>query len=166
MNLFVTDECPVKSAIALPDILVNKMAQEAIQLMSVAHFELDGVQRGTKPSHKNHPCAIFTRNNKLNYEWVRKHARALLDEYTFRTGKVHGYEKYYAEVTNPPENIAEKGDDFFPMCMPAEHKKTLDVHKNYQYYLNCKFNDWATRTDKRQIFVTWSKRNKPEWLSI
>lgn len=166
MNLFVTNECPVKSAQALPNILVNKMAQEAVQLLSVAHFELDGVQRGTKPSHKNHPCAIFTRACKENYYWVQKHARALLDEYTFRTGKVHGYEKYYAEVENPPVQLPEKGDTFFPMCMPQEMKKTLDVHKNYQYYLNQKFKDWATRTDKRQIFVEWHKRNKPDWLNI
>lgn len=166
MNLFVTDECPVKSAIALPNILVNKMCQEAVQLLSVAHFELDGQIRGTKPSHNNHPCAVFTRNNKQNYEWVRKHARALLDEYTFRTGKVHGYEKYYAEVIDLPANIAENGDTDFPMCMPDDCKKTLDTYKNYKYYLNTKFKDWATRTDKRQIFVNWSKRNKPEWLSV
>lgn len=166
MNLFVTDECPVESAQHHCNVHNVKMILEVAQMLSTAHFVLDGTQVGYKPTHRNHHCAVFTRNNKQNYEWVRKHARALLDEYTFRSGKVHGYEKYYAEVVNPPKNIAEKGDDFFLMCMPDEHKKTLDVHKNYQYYLNCKFNDWVTRTDKRQIFVTWSKRNKPKWLSI
>ena len=166
MNIFATSKCPVESAKALPNILVNKMLQEQVQLLSVAHFELDGVQRGTKPTHKNHPCAIFTRNNKKNYEWVRDHALALLAEYKLRTGKTHGYEKYLNEVLEAPQNIPEKGDEDFPMCMPVEMKKTLDVHKNYKYYLNRKFKEWMTRTDKRQIIPTWINANKPEWVEV
>lgn len=164
MNLFATSQCPVQSAKDLPDILVNKMLQEAIQLLSTAHFELDGVKRGTKPTHKNHPSAIFTRACKQNYQWTLDHATALMAEYEQRRGKVHGYKKYFDEVTNLPANITEKGDTFFPMCMPNDCKKTLDVHKNYKYYLNVKFNDWATRTDKRQIQVTWTNAVKPEWV--
>lgn len=166
MNLFATSKCPVQSAKDLPDILVNKMLQEAVQLLSTAHFELDGVKRGTKPTHKNHPSAIFTRACKQNYQWTLDHATALMAEYEHRRGKVHGYKKYFDEVTSLPANITEKGDTFFPMCMPNDCKKTLDVHKNYKYYLNVKFNDWATRTDKRQIQVTWTNAVKPEWVNV
>lgn len=41
MNIFATSECPIESAQALCDTHVNKMLQESVQLLSVAHFELD-----------------------------------------------------------------------------------------------------------------------------
>lgn len=166
MNLFATSQCPVQSAKDLPDIHVNKMLQETIQLLSTAHFELDGIQRGTKPTHKNHPSAIFTRACKQNYQWALAHATTLMSEYEHRRGKVHGYKKYYEQVLNLPANIPAQGDTDFPMCMPIECKKTLDVHKNYKHYLNTKYQEWATRTDKRQIQVTWTNAVKPEWVTI
>ncbi len=164
MNLFATSKCPVQSAIDLCDTHVNKMLQEAIQLLSVAHFELDGVIRGTKPSHSNHPSALYVRRCKANYLWTLAHAKALMDEYTFRKGKVHGYKKYFDEVGDLPKNIPESGDEDFPMCMPAECIKTLDVHTNYKYYLNQKLKEWLTRTDKKPIIAKWTNRVKPSWV--
>ena len=166
MNIFATNACPVQSAQDLPDILVNKMLQEQIQLLSTAHFELDGIKRGTKATHKNHPSAIFIRACRENYQWGLDHATALMAEYELRRGKVHGYKKYFDEVLAAPDNIPEKGDTDFPMCMPVELKKTIDVHKNYRHYLNVKFEDWRTRTDKRQIIVTWTNRKQPEWVLL
>lgn len=166
MNIFITNQCPVQSAVALPNVLVNKMLQESIQLMSTAHFELDGDVRGTKPTHKNHPSAIFTRACKQNYMWVLKHAEALLNEYTHRTGKTHGYTKYFDQVNFLPANIPVDGDTDFPMCMPDEFKKTFDVCKNYQLYLNNKFHNWTTRTDKKQMKAEWTNRDKPDWVVL
>lgn len=166
MNIFATSQCPIKSAQDLDDVLNNKMLQEAIQLLSVAHFELDGVIRGTKPSHKNHPSAVFTRACKANYIWVLEHAKAGVAEYEYRKGKPHGYQKYLDQVLNLPQNIPETGDTDFPMCMPVDCKKTLDVHKNYRYYLNTKYKEWAERTDKKPIEARWTKRSKPEWVVL
>lgn len=45
-------------------------------------------------------------------------------------------------------------------------KKTLDVHKNYRYYLNTKYKEWAERTDKTPIEAKWTKRSKPEWVAL
>ena len=164
MNLFATSACPIQSAKDLPDILVNKMFQESVQLLSSAHFELDGVKRGTKPTHKNHPATIFTRTCKQNYQWTLDHATALMAEYEHRRGKVHGYKKYFDEVLSLPANIPDSGDTDFPMCMPLDCKKTLDVHKNYRYYLNVKFKDWVTRTNKRHIIAKWTNSVKPDWI--
>lgn len=166
MNIFAVYQCPVKSAQALCDIHVNKMLQEQIQLLSVAHYELDGVQRGTKPTHKNHPSALFTRESKQNYLWVLEHAKALMQEYTYRTGKIHGYGKYLEQVLDLPRNIQDKGLTDFPMAMPNEFKKTLCVHTNYRLYLNAKLKEWHLRIDKRPIVAKWTKRNKPEWISL
>lgn len=42
MNIFATNDCPVASAKALPNNLVNKMIVESCQILSTARFELDG----------------------------------------------------------------------------------------------------------------------------
>jgi hypothetical protein len=38
-------------------------------------------------------------------------------------------------------------------------------YKSYQAYLNAKFHDWQTRTDKKQMPVAWTKRNAPDWYA-
>ena len=43
MNLFTTSANPTISAIDLPDKLVVKMILETAQLLSTAHYEVDGV---------------------------------------------------------------------------------------------------------------------------
>ena len=110
MNIFITDKCPTKSAANLPTILVNKMLQEAIQLLSSAHFVLDGVQRGTKPSHINHPSSVWCRETSSNYVWVLEHAVALMEEWKKRTGKVHGYTIYLDRACLFCSNISQKAN--------------------------------------------------------
>ena len=41
------------------------------------------------PTMYNHPCTIWARSSKSNYDWLYCYALALGDEYTYRYGKVH-----------------------------------------------------------------------------
>ena len=111
------------------------MIVESAQLLSTAHFENDGVIVGYKPTHKNHPCAIFTRKTSGNYEWVYNHFVALCDEFTRRKGKVHKTSELIETLKTVPKNIRKCAVDIDFMCMPDDCKKTLDGHKNYQIYL-------------------------------
>lgn len=164
MNIFTTYECPVASAQSLANIHVNKMICESLQLLCTAHSVLDGTTKAFKPTHKNHPCAIFCRKTSGNYDWLYRHFKALCDEYTFRTGKIHKCAEHIEDIANPPKNIPRGELSFDFMCVDDDCKKTLDVHKNYRYYLSKKYAEWATRQDKRQIVATWAGRNKPEWI--
>ncbi|MOA30456.1 hypothetical protein D3C78_1515470 [compost metagenome] len=146
------------------------MLQEAIQLLSTAHFEIDGVQRGAKPTHKNHPSAIFTRESKANYNWVLSHAKCLNELYTERTGKVHGYQKYLDQVLEAPHNFQKEEQTDFPMCMPDEVKlkSLLDVHGAYRIYLNTKYKEWLSRnefSEKRPVKVEFFGA-KPSWVEV
>ena len=80
-----------------------------------------------------------------------------------RTGKVHKTSELLETLSAPPMNAPNKELCIDFMCMGDEYKKTLDVHRNYQLYLIAKFKDWAVRTDKRQIHVSWTNRNPPKW---
>lgn len=163
MNIFTTDSCPIVSAQSLCDIHVNKMILESAQLLSTAHFVLDGEHKGYKATHKNHPCAIWSRKNSGNYEWLWNHFKALSDEFTFRTGKVHKSSSLLETLKSPPKNIANDVVSIDFMCMPDEHKKTLNVHSNYQRYISVKYKEWLSRD--KPIVAKYTKRNKPEWLN-
>lgn len=167
MNIFITDKCPTKSAQALPIILVNKMITESIQLLSVAHFVLDGQQKGMKPTHQGHPSAKWTRESVWNYLWLLEHTLALAECWKEHTGKIHGSLAYIDELMIPPANIPNIQQTDFVIAAPEQFKLTAvfsGVEKAYQDYLKFKFDNWATRTDKRQIFVEWIGGQVPDWI--
>ena len=166
MNIFASSDCPVESAQNLPTILVTKMITELAQILSTAHFVLDGKQVGYKPTHRNHPNCVWTRESSENYRWAYNHYKALCEEYTFRTGKVHKSSELSEQLFSAPTNIKTGCLTAFAMAMPDDLKlKGLtDPTKAYKLYLNRKFNDWRTRTDKRQIIACWGVRGKPNWI--
>lgn len=166
MNIFASDKCPIKSAQNLANVHVVKMLNEGIQLLSTAHYILDGNQVGMKPTHLNHPASIWCRTNKSNYSWLLAHTKALCDEYTHRYGKVHKSSIHLLSLSNYPVSIEDGELSEFVRCMPDEFKlaSLLDPCKSYQLYLKSKYNDWTTRTEKRRMKVEWTGRNKPHWI--
>lgn len=64
-----------------------------------------------------------------------------------------------------PAQIDNKGFCAPPQAMPDEFKRISGVCVAYQKYLNSKFKDWLTRTDKRRMKVEFFY-GKPEWLGL
>ena len=130
MNIFRLHDDPVISAQMMCDKHVVKMVTEYGQLLSTAHRVLDGtVERRPsksgkrmvdhylvaeqarenllyKVAHKNHPSAIWCRENDKNYRWLYKHFQATAKEYTKRYGRVHmTYDKLGGMLWFSPKNI-------------------------------------------------------------
>ncbi|MFA7218934.1 MAG: pyrimidine dimer DNA glycosylase/endonuclease V [Synergistaceae bacterium] len=164
MNIFATDKCPVESAKALPNILVNKMIVESAQLLSTAHYVLDKNMKGYKATHINHPCAKWCRESKGNYDWLFNHFDALCDEYEARNGKTHKSSELKDILSVCPSSIAQKGVTEFAKAMPDTFKEKGSAIDCYIAYLISKFEGWETRTDKRKITPSWGCRNAPKWL--
>ena len=128
MNLFATNFCPTSSAADMPDKLCVKMILETAQLLSTAHYEIDGATEveGTplyKPTHRNHPCAVWVRATADNYMWAFDHFVALCQEYTRRYGKRHATEtKLRTALRLTPAGLAWTGLTPPPACMPDEYK--------------------------------------------
>jgi len=89
MNIFYLDKNTSVCASFTADRHVCKMIIEYAQLLSTAHFVLDGQQVGYKPTHKNHPCAVWVRQSTGNYDWLFDLFECLCREYTLRYGKHH-----------------------------------------------------------------------------
>ena len=146
MNLFVTDEDPVVSAIALADKHVVKMVLEATQTLST-------ICGGPyKPSHGHHPITIWAGATSGNFNWVREHGLALAREYTHRYGKRHATETIL-ESFRCSVSSGERQE--FYGCMPEEFKG-VDVVTSYRLYLKWKYSNW----DK----AVWTSRQPPTWL--
>lgn len=166
MNLFATSQCPVQSAKDHCNVHNVKMILEVAQMLSTAHFFLDGVQVGYKPTHQNHPCSIFIRETSENYQWAYNHFKALCDEYNYRTGKVHKSSELLISLSKQPSKIEIGERTSFAMAMPESFQKLgiFDQTKAYRAYLNHKFAEWSCR--EKPIRVQWANRGKPEWVTV
>ena len=69
MNIFYLHPDPETCAQYHCDKHVVKMILEYSQMLSTAHHECDGVPGFLcyKPTHKNHPCAVWVRVNRQYY---------------------------------------------------------------------------------------------------
>ena len=155
MNIFAVDYCPLIAATQLCDQHVNKMILESAQLLSttVTHY---GGEAPYKPTHRNHPCAVWLRESWSNVEWLVLHALGMAQEYTARFGKTH---KSQAVVNLCADTLSgmrlpDVGLTSFALAMPDQFKVECPVESYRNFY----------RVDKIR-FARW-KRNKPDWLRI
>ena len=152
MNLFILSFNPRIAAEHHCDKHVVKMILETAQLLYTAH----PVPRpgGYKPTHKNHPCAIWTRESLDNYLWACQLGLALCDEYTFRYGKVHKTQAHLEWlVANPPE-LPRIGITTIRQAMPEEFKRPNPVEAYRAYYLGAKAR-----------LLHYSKRAPPDFVA-
>ena len=163
MNIFVLDESPKISAQMMLDKHVVKMPTESMQMMStiLTHYDLPSP---FYPVMLNHPCTIWARESKQNFQWLRAHCLALCKEYTVRYGKRHKGEwilEHFADTWVKLENeiLPDKGLTPFAIaisdhmnCRQIDGFDELSPIEKYRlYYIH----------DKNHI-AEW-KTEKPDW---
>ena len=159
MNIFYLDSNPRLCVRYHCDKHVVKMCLEYAQLLSTAHAVLDDREIGYKPTHKNHPCAVWVRESNGNYIWLWSLLQSTYAEFTKRYSKVHKGQRegLLGILSNYPRNIPRYSvlEDKFqtpvPLCMPDKYKSDCAVESYRAYYMG----------EKREI-ATW-KTDKPEW---
>lgn len=180
MNIFILDQDFDACARYHVDKHVVKMQLELAQLLSTAHRVLDGdlvvelSDSGRKvkrwklndstreailysATHINHPCAIWVRQSKENYEWTRNLLVALSKEYSYRYGKTH---KIFRTdlgdaLKSCPDSIKSIGLTKFAQAMPDEFKHADAVEAYRRYYNGAK-----------QRMHSWKKRDVPSWIQV
>ena len=176
MNIFYLHEDPIQNAKWHIDKHIVKMPIEYAQLMSTAHRLLDGemylgktaigrnIKRWKlyderedilyKASHINHPSAIWVRESIENYFQMYKLYMAVLAEFTYRYGKIHGSSKPSIELIRPPSNIPMVKGTQLPQCMPEMCKVRFNPILAYRNYYIVEKNS----------FASWKNREIPEWF--
>ena len=158
------------------------MILEYAQLLSTAHRILDGVptiglsKTGRKQTrhvigddrdnilysatHINHPSAVWVRQSDKNYDWLFSLFQALMDEYTYRYGKVHACSKLEIYLANTPKNIPQKPFTEPTPAMPDDLKVPGNSIASYRnYYINNKTHlaSWKGKVNSRPI---------PHWYNV
>jgi hypothetical protein len=175
MNIFVTDECPVLSAAALPDKHVVKMPLETCQMVSVIFSKWyydwgyipkkDGLPYSTeKGAFRNHPCTQWAAKSHENLAWLIRHGFALCNEYRHRYEKDHACmqglevaENIFATKSGKEISI-HKNVVEFTRAMPDEYKldESIDTFTAYKMYIASK--PWVADNYLRM------PSRKPDWI--
>jgi hypothetical protein len=176
MNIFYLDRDVKTCATYHNDKHVVKMILEYAQLLSTAHRMLDGdeyidassgrrIKRWRlknesmenilyKASHINHPSAIWVRQSNNNYNWLMSLLQDLLQEYTYRYGKIHATDRLVYWLRKPPANIPVGYFTQPTPAMPDEYKVPDSIQSYRNYYIGAK-----------KTMARWKKRPIPEWWS-
>ena len=144
MNIFVLHPNPVEAAKMQCDKHVVKMVLETAQILST-------INGGPyKPTHQNHPCTLWAKANRTNYNWLVNHGLALCTEYTHRYGKRHRCQDVILQAAEHVEHYPIGVSDFV-QCMPEQYKHRDAITAYRQYY------------HSKARFARWTKRPAPHW---
>jgi hypothetical protein len=146
MNIFATYECPEKSANFLDNKRMVKMILESAQMLSGAlrWHEVDN-DNLYKQSHINHPCSIWVRESRANYQWLLNHFIALCNRYSIVYGKIHKCEEKLPLFKQYVKILPDKNQSPFVNCaanksLNMDFKHIKDTHLAYREYLKAR---WA-----------------------
>ena len=155
MNIFFTDEDPIKAAQSLCDKHVVKMVLESAQILCSVINVINNEQIAPyRTTHKNHPCVKWAMLSPQNFDWLHRHAMALCKEYTFRYDKRHKSQNVIEWCGN--NRVTKLLSDFTSpaQAMPDEYKHSNPVIAYRQYYIQDKM---------KNIDCRWTKRKQPKW---
>jgi hypothetical protein len=155
MNIFALDKDPVVSAYYMCNKHVIKMALESTQLLcSVFDSKYEPPYRRT---HYNHPCSIWARTSKQNYEWLIEHGLALTEEYTKYYNKIHKCKEVieWCKFRYIVLGLPDIGQTPFPLCMPDQYKVPGDSVTSYRNYYKGDKSRFAKWTHGRQQPTWW-----------
>lgn len=168
MNIFILDIEPEIAARLHCDKHVVKMVLEYAQLLCTAHRELDPGRTFPedfyKSTHKNHPCAVWTRESVSNYRWLYRLFTCLCKEYTHRYGRVHLCEtKLQLFLSSVPMNIPLGDLTPFVSCMDKQYivDSPLMSHFNVQHTIANYRNYY--KLGKKDL-LKYTKRDTPIWV--
>lgn len=153
MNIFYLDNNPKTCARYHCDKHVVKMILETAQLLCGAHWATGG-EAQYKPTHLNHPCAIWTRKSLSNYKWLCELGFQLCLEYTRRYGKQHKTQDVIVWCCDNHPEIEDNGYNKPPLAMPDECKIGNNPMLSYRnYYMK-----------EKRDFCTWKNMTQPYWF--
>lgn len=162
MNRFIIDHDPIQIAQALCDKHVVKMPLEEAQMLSTVVRQLDpdyADEHGLyRTAHKNHPCTLWAGKSRLNYNFSFRLLVAMLDEYTYRYGKVHASSRLLPALSHGIVLLPEEDVTAHPECF-GEEKHLVSgawwpVDSYRKFYM----------TKQRRFKMVWTKRPVPEWF--
>jgi hypothetical protein len=160
MNIFYLHHAAPIAARHHCDKHVGKMLIESCQLLATAHHVHDNGHAVTyKPTHKNHPSAIWTRSSPMHYMWLVNLAVYLGREFWFRYGKVHACRQILIDqLLQPPPALLAMPKTWQPptLAMPDEFKCDDAVQSYRRFY--------TSKQDRMPMVWYRGEQPAPDWF--
>jgi hypothetical protein len=194
MNIFVLDENPVTAAKYMDDVRLPKMCVESAQMMAASlrrHGATDEQMPLTKPKwitaldntdtmwfvptpykggYKHHPCTVWAGDSRANFQWLARHAQALLTEYSNRFDKVHACSAPIHIMSCIDYIIPEGGLTQFALAMPDEYRpEPIDDEIVYHAYPKFAVQAYRSYYKSKQYSkggVRYVRADVPTWWEV
>lgn len=104
------------------------------------------------PTHKNHPCNVWARETKGNYQWLLRHFFFLCQEFARRRGKIHASHDLLPTFIEAANHFSNEDMTPFVNCAAnkskgLDYKSVPDIFRAYKIYLSKRWDlDVATPT--------------------
>lgn len=163
MNIFVIADngCPIESARQLCGRHSSRMPLESAGMLAYAFPEgSTTIDNSRRKAHYSHPCSIWARKTKENYEYLILHGLTQCEEYTRRYKRRHASQDFieWAENNYKYLSFTEQGLTPFARCF-GPFKPELDSNEPDTLAAYRKFY-WLDKNG----FAKWpSRREIPEW---
>ena len=159
MNIFILHTNIQQNVQQYVDKHVVKMPLESAQMLCTVANELCGKQVAPyKSTHINHPCTIWARQSKQNFEYLFALMVAIDIERQYRFNSTENHlsvtKLIQANILQYADMLPNIGLTDFAQCMPEQYKVANDAVSAYRNYYN---------GEKRNLFK-WTKRNAPDWI--
>lgn len=186
MNIFVLHEDPVIAARMHCDKHVPKMIIEHTQMLAAAYYHTIGISRKKEISgretevanlfkgwprkkddgsdwpygisHVNHPCTVWTRQSKENFDWLLKCTDELCQEFYIRwSNRAHSVKRIIEWMKLNPPNLPSTGQTPFALALPDCYKTESATDSYRKYY--------AFKTHYMKVLWRKPSSPKPEWFT-
>ena len=162
MNRFLIDHHPDAIAKQLCDQHIVKMPLEEAQMLCTAvwHHAPDyAKEHGLyKPVHQKHPCTLWAMENRANFRFGLSLMSAMLNEYTWRYGKVHGASKHEVALYNARHLLPDGDVTPHPQCFSGHDDLKTDERWPIMAYR-------AFYVVDKSKFARYNKgREMPQWM--
>jgi hypothetical protein len=144
MQIWVLSGSPAMAAGYLDDKRVVKMVLETTQILTSA-MSLRGYtgKLPVAPTHRLHPCVVWTAASSANFWWVLTHLEALHHEYTMRVSKKiykeHEYLKHVPLFCQYYEDCPAEEETPFVNCTAFKDEEC--VYRAYGKHLIAKWDN-------------------------
>ena len=160
MNIFYLHQLPLIAAQYHCDKHVGKMLIESCQLLATAHHHFgNGHKVSYRPTHANHPSAVWVRQSRLNYQWLSDLASGLGRQFYWRYGHDHKSRGvWFRELVAAPPAMMDLPLRWTPptLAMPDEYKSADHLESYRKYY--------ASKSATMPLVYNKGRSPQPDWL--
>jgi hypothetical protein len=154
MNIFYLDDNIKTCARYHCDKHVVKMILESAQILCTVLW-INNIPAPYRPTHKSHPCVLWTNQSLANWYWLKELNSALNEEYKYRFNRHKNHKSYDVVVTLGTPPLPDIGLTEIRQVLPQDYKNENPIQAYRDYFIA-----------RKSHLAQWTKRDVPLWFLL